>query len=570
MSEFIGSRISLISKSDIRYVGTLHEINSDNSTVALENVTSFGTEGRKGNPTEDIAGSDQIYEYIVFRGSDVKELSIVEPPGQKPGASGPPQDPAIVGSARPQPSLPQQSPHPARAPQPYPSYGAFPPQNQFQQPQPTRFQQGPGQHGFPGAPGSGVPGYGMNVYGGPPPPNFGPMGYGGPPGPGFGPPPGHFGGPPHQPPGGVIPPGQRPPSHMQGPGTPQPPIGSGKGTPQPTQQAIAQKPPVEMAAGTPIPQNVTAPSHAPTPPVDTKPPLPNASGTAPPTAQPQQQQPPPQKRAASSRVAVPHMPSPKPRNLPGTAAPSATTAPPQQSIQSYADATQAATAAVAAAMAKLGPVQNGENGANVDSVTQKVGEMRFQEGPPARGRGSRGRGPSRGGRRESTQRNVEVPKEDYDFESANAKFNKQDLIKEAIATGSPVTSPPPNEPESNPLDQTPTNGHTESKAEEEVVIPQAPPASRYDRQTSFFDNISSDLKDRADADVQTVDGRQMRREERTKNLETFGQGSVDVGYRGGYRGRGRGRGYGNRGRGGWNNSRGGGYRGRGNSDPPIA
>jgi protein LSM14 len=96
MSEFLGSRISLISKSDIRYVGTLHEINSDESTVSLENVRSFGTEGRRGG--EEISPSDQVYEYIVFRGSDVKDLRIEEHPGikeNKPPAV--PDDPAIVG-----------------------------------------------------------------------------------------------------------------------------------------------------------------------------------------------------------------------------------------------------------------------------------------------------------------------------------------------------------------------------------------------------------------------------------------------------------------------------------------
>lgn len=92
------SRISLISKSDIRYVGTLHEINSDESTVSLENVRSFGTEGRKGKPDEEIAASDQVYEYIVFRGSDVKDLRIEEQPAvkeNKPPVM--PDDPAILG-----------------------------------------------------------------------------------------------------------------------------------------------------------------------------------------------------------------------------------------------------------------------------------------------------------------------------------------------------------------------------------------------------------------------------------------------------------------------------------------
>jgi hypothetical protein len=39
MAEFIGAKISLISRSDIRYVGILHEINSEESTVALEQGT---------------------------------------------------------------------------------------------------------------------------------------------------------------------------------------------------------------------------------------------------------------------------------------------------------------------------------------------------------------------------------------------------------------------------------------------------------------------------------------------------------------------------------------------------
>jgi protein LSM14 len=81
-----------------RYVGTLHEINSENSTVALENVKSFGTEGRRGNPDDEIPPNDQIYDYIVFRGSDVKDLTIVEPPKEnKPQPPQVPNDPAILG-----------------------------------------------------------------------------------------------------------------------------------------------------------------------------------------------------------------------------------------------------------------------------------------------------------------------------------------------------------------------------------------------------------------------------------------------------------------------------------------
>ncbi|RSL97134.1 hypothetical protein CDV31_013156, partial [Fusarium ambrosium] len=170
MSEFLGSRISLISKSDIRYVGTLHEINSDESTVSLENVRSFGTEGRKGRPEEEIAPSDQVYEYIVFRGSDVKDLRIEEHPSikeNKPPAV--PDDPAIVGArARPGAQGPNQN-----AP---PGAGAF------------------GQGPYPP----------NNFYGGPPPGNWG---RGGAPGPGPGPGP-NFGNMPYPPPPGWFPPGQ--------------------------------------------------------------------------------------------------------------------------------------------------------------------------------------------------------------------------------------------------------------------------------------------------------------------------------------------------------------------------
>ena len=76
-----------------RYVGTLIEINSEQSTVSLDNVRSFGTEGRRGGKDE-YAPSDAIYEQIVFRGSDVKDLRIEEPPKEKPPM---PQDPAIIG-----------------------------------------------------------------------------------------------------------------------------------------------------------------------------------------------------------------------------------------------------------------------------------------------------------------------------------------------------------------------------------------------------------------------------------------------------------------------------------------
>lgn len=79
----------------ISYVGTLKAIDSDTATVSLEHVTCSGTEGRKGDPEQEIPGSDMIYDGIVFRGSDVKDLTIIAPPKE----NRPPQmpnDPAIL------------------------------------------------------------------------------------------------------------------------------------------------------------------------------------------------------------------------------------------------------------------------------------------------------------------------------------------------------------------------------------------------------------------------------------------------------------------------------------------
>lgn len=86
------------------YVGTLHEINPEASTIALENVQSFGTEGRRGNPAEEVSPSASVYEYIVFRGSDVKDISVAGEEKQETTQSDPPRvpdDPAILGVSAP-------------------------------------------------------------------------------------------------------------------------------------------------------------------------------------------------------------------------------------------------------------------------------------------------------------------------------------------------------------------------------------------------------------------------------------------------------------------------------------
>jgi protein LSM14 len=109
----LGSRISLISKKNIRYEGVLYSINEANATVALQNVKSFGTEGREKLDPENtafVAPQDGIHAYLLFRGCDIKDLHVHEQKTELTTV-----DPAAAGAATATTAPPQPEPVPAPA-----------------------------------------------------------------------------------------------------------------------------------------------------------------------------------------------------------------------------------------------------------------------------------------------------------------------------------------------------------------------------------------------------------------------------------------------------------------------
>lgn len=118
----LGSKISLISKADIRYEGRLFTVDPQECTIALASVRSFGTEDRETQ--YPVAPQSQVYDYILFRGSDIKDIRVLN------NVPSMPNDPAIMQMSVP-PTLGTgpapgqyvgQFNHPVVGQTPYPQY----------------------------------------------------------------------------------------------------------------------------------------------------------------------------------------------------------------------------------------------------------------------------------------------------------------------------------------------------------------------------------------------------------------------------------------------------------------
>jgi hypothetical protein len=148
---FIGAYISLLSVLNVRYEGVLYTIDTKASTVALQNVRCFGTENRPAasfspvdphvyevstqaatrpaRTTLERACSLTIcvvvrsfFQFIIFAGKDIVDLSVLVQPQQQQIQPQPPQ--------QPEPVQPQESSQQAQQ-----QRGSRPPRQQNQPPQ---------------------------------------------------------------------------------------------------------------------------------------------------------------------------------------------------------------------------------------------------------------------------------------------------------------------------------------------------------------------------------------------------------------------------------------------------
>ena len=76
-NSIIGSYLSLVTKAEARYEGTLVEVDRVKKTMSLKNVKSFGTEGRRNGVNEQ-QSRDDVMALVKFRVDLIKTFDIIK------------------------------------------------------------------------------------------------------------------------------------------------------------------------------------------------------------------------------------------------------------------------------------------------------------------------------------------------------------------------------------------------------------------------------------------------------------------------------------------------------------
>ena len=78
-NNLLGSKISIMTAAEVRYEGTLSEVDPSKKSMTLIKVQSFGTEGRKKG-TNEIPATDKEIPEVVFKLDGIKDFKILSQP----------------------------------------------------------------------------------------------------------------------------------------------------------------------------------------------------------------------------------------------------------------------------------------------------------------------------------------------------------------------------------------------------------------------------------------------------------------------------------------------------------
>mmetsp|Transcript_12292 Transcript_12292/g.44821 ORF Transcript_12292/g.44821 Transcript_12292/m.44821 type:complete len:572 (+) Transcript_12292:125-1840(+) len=121
-SPYLGCTVSVITHSETRYVGKLYTIDTKDSSIAVTNVRSMGSEGRRKTGPQIPAEPDKDLGIVLFRGVDIKDLRVLpsDPTPAPQPAPPPPVVPPTLSTGTPS------TMYPAPPPSFQDSYGTAP------------------------------------------------------------------------------------------------------------------------------------------------------------------------------------------------------------------------------------------------------------------------------------------------------------------------------------------------------------------------------------------------------------------------------------------------------------